>query len=488
MQISSIVWGDDSAEKDAYLLDYFVSSNSFKRLAERQKNIVVGRKGSGKSALLKKLEQVFRSEEDTYVIKVSPNYNSIRMVLNDEDLAKNGFGKEIFFQHTWLRKIYLDALCCIGHEGRGRLSVGSLEFARQIATQQNRTSKDIVENIADILGKVKIKAGELGEFGLHLEKELRNVSEVDSLEHHTLVLCEDGARFVILIDDLDLGWDNSETANNMLLGLLSATSYLSGQSKNIHPIIFLREDVYSLLMGQTQHSDKYRNIERLRWSKEDLVEILEARINFNRAQDGLDPEQDAFYSVFPQTIGAANTDNWMIDRTLSRPRELIQLARFYTESVNGEEPSDQALKESEPDYSNWKLDDLCAEYSNQYPGLVAVFSYWKTKFFRQKYHLKRTEVEEFLLSILAEVNINEKWFNNLVSDVDVEGLLKILYEIGFLGDFVLGGQGGSKTYYAYEGRHEPLFEEVQIHPCFRRAVNTVERITKGQQFSAPPQP
>src|SRR5690606_20885175 len=127
------------------------------------------------------------------------------------------------------------------------------------------------------------------------------------LEHHALVLCEGGAKFIILIDDLDLGWDNSETANNMLLGLLSATSYLSGQSKNIHPIIFLREDVYSLLMGQTQHSDKYRNIERLRWAKEDLVEILEARINFNRARDGLEPEQDAFYSVFPRTIGAANT-------------------------------------------------------------------------------------------------------------------------------------------------------------------------------------
>lgn len=476
MNINHIAWGDDSAEKDAYLLDYFVSSDSFRRLAERLKNIVIGRKGSGKSALLKKLEQVFQDESETYVIKVSPNYHSIKAVLNDKDLSENGFGIEIFFQHTWLRQIYLDILCFIGHKGKGRFSQGSLEFARKIAEQQNRTSKDLVENIADILGRIKVKAGELGEFGLQLEKELRNVSEVDALEHHTLTLCNAGAKFVILIDDLDLGWDNSETANNMLLGLLSAANYLSSQSNNIHPVIFLREDVYSILMGKTQHSDKYRNIERLRWNKEDLVEILKARINFNRTRDGLEPITDAFHSVFPQTIGTANTDNWIVDRTLSRPRELIQLARYYTESVNGEQPSVQALKDSESDYSNWKLDDLCAEYSNQYPGLVSVFSYWKTKFFRQKYHLKKSEVEDLLLNILAEVTINEDWFNSLTDNTDIDSLLKILYEIGFLGDFVLGGQGGSKTYYAYEGRHEPLFEEVQIHPCFRRAVNTVERI------------
>ncbi|HJV38643.1 MAG TPA: hypothetical protein VJ528_07375, partial [Geothrix sp.] len=59
---------------------------------------------------------------------------------------------------------------------------------------------------------------------------------------------------------------------------------------------------------------------------------------------------------------------------------------------------------------------------------------------------------------------------------NTQKMLEILYEIGFIGDFVLGGEGGSKTVYSYQGRHEPRFEEVQIHPCFRRAVETVERI------------
>jgi hypothetical protein len=83
---------------------------------------------------------------------------------------------------------------------------------------------------------------------------------------------------------------------------------------------------------------------------------------------------------------------------------------------------------------------------------------------------------------ISEINWGE-WFNKIVADLDLDRFLRILYEIGFIGDFVQGGQGGSKTCYLYSDRHEPLFEEVQIHPCFRRAVNTVERIRVDRSFA-----
>jgi hypothetical protein len=52
-------------------------------------------------------------------------------------------------------------------------------------------------------------------------------------------------------------------------------------SENIHLLIFMREDVYSILMEKTQHSDKYRNIEMIRWDKEGLISLIEERIRFN---------------------------------------------------------------------------------------------------------------------------------------------------------------------------------------------------------------
>ncbi len=475
MKLSIINWGDDSAEKDPYLLHYFVQSPAFQRLREKQKSIVIGRKGSGKSAVRKKLEQIFSADPSTHVVNLSPKFNSIRNILNDKDIA-SGFGEEIFFQHTWIRQILLDCLCLVGHGAKGKYVKESVEFARNVSVQLNRTSKDLVENIADILSRVKAKVGDLGEFGLTLERELRNIAEVDALEHHLKVIAADGAKFVVLIDDLDLGWNNSATANNLLLGLLAAVNYLSGLTPNIYMCIFLREDVYAILITKTQHADKYRNIERIRWEKGDLISILNERINFNRERNVLGKLPNPFHAVFPPAVGTSNTDNWLYERTLGRPRELIQLSRYYTEAVDSDDPSDAALKLSEQGYSEWKLDDLCAEYSNQYPGLVDILSYWKTNFFRYKYHLKRQEIDEMLLQILTEVELNSDWFNVIASQTDVPKFLQVLYEIGFIGDFVLGGEGGSKTVYSYQGRHEPRFEEVQIHPCFRRAVGTVERI------------
>ena len=475
MEINQIQWGDDSAEKDPNLLEYFVASDAFRRVAEKSKGIVIGRKGSGKSALRTKLTETFEKQNDAHVVNLFPKYNSIRTVLNDQEIV-NEFGREIFFQHTWLRHILLDSLCKIGDSAKGKYAADSLKFARDISLQLNRTSKDLVENISEVLSSIKVKAGSLGDLGLALERELREVAEVDALQHHLVALCDSEAELIVMIDDLDLGWDNSKTANNLLLGLLSAASAVSGLHKNIHTIIFLREDVYSILVGQTQHSDKYRNVERIRWGKEELIAILNNRITYNLQQAGEEVSGVPFKSVFPEMVSTTYTDNWLIERTLSRPRELIQLARYYTESVEGSEPDDNKLKESETNYSSWKLDDLCSEYSNQYPGINEIMSYWKTKYFRHKYHLKREEVENMLLNIMAEVPLNQSWFNKIVDNTDFEGLLNILYEIGFIGDFVLGGEGGSKTFYSYSERHVPRFEEVQIHPCFRKAVNTVERI------------
>lgn len=201
MRLSEINWGADSAENDPHLLSYFLNSSAFGRLSTRQKQIVIGRKGSGKSALRKKLAEHFANEPDTFVLTISPSYTAIRSILNEKDL-QTSFGKEVFFQHTWMRQILTDCLAAVGHGAKGKYAKDSVAFARELATQLNRTSKDLIENITEVLTKVKAKVGDLGELGVHLEKELRNVADVDSLEHHLIEIANSGAKFIVLIDDL----------------------------------------------------------------------------------------------------------------------------------------------------------------------------------------------------------------------------------------------------------------------------------------------
>lgn len=187
MKISNINWGDDSAEKDPNLLHYFISQDAVDRLARKQKSLVVGRKGAGKSAVRKKLSDTFANARQSHILNLSPKFQSIKTILNDKDLT-SGMGEEILFTHTWLRQIYLDCICAVGHGERNKFSVESFEFARNIANQQNRTSKDIVENIADVLSRIKGKVTNLGEFGINIERELRDVADVEALEHHFLKL------------------------------------------------------------------------------------------------------------------------------------------------------------------------------------------------------------------------------------------------------------------------------------------------------------
>lgn len=475
MLLSDIDWGQDSAEHDPHLLRYFYDSAAFRRISRRQKQLVVGRKGAGKSALRAKLKMHFESEANTFVITVVPQYSTIRSILNEQDL-QTSFGQEVFFQHTWLRQILIDCLVAVGQSVKGKIATDSHAFARDIANELRRTSKDLVENVFEVLTKVRAKVGELGEFGAHLERELKAVSEVESLEHHLVTIAATGAKFVILIDDLDQGWDNSKTANQFLLGLLLAASYLQGRQLNIFPVIFLREDVYNILMKETMHADKYRNIESIRWETDQLIEVLTSRIRFNREQSGAPELEEPFQSVFPDKVGTSYTVTWMTERTLNRPRELIQLARSYTDTVDTDSPSDQALKSAELSYSRWKLQDICSEFSNQYPGLNTFFDTWRARFARNSYQYRRAELEDVLMTLLAEAAVNADWFNKISEETDTQRLIEILYEIGVLGDYAVGGAaGGTRVHYSYELPHEPRFEILQVHPCFRRALDTRER-------------
>ena len=473
LNINTIQWGNDSAEKDPNLLEYFVNHPSLKRLYSRSKTFIIGRKGAGKSAIKRKIVDQFRGWEDNYIVDINPTFNIFSNLISDNEIRDN-FNQEVFFQYVWLNYLFKKAHIEIGQNPKN--ATKTFTFSHLLAVQNNLREKSLLESAKEIISKVRVKAGKLGELGIDIEKTLRADAEVEVYEHHLKEICDAGYKITWIVDDLDLGWNNSDIANNLLLGLLTCANYIKTISTNLHLFICLREDVYRILLTHTQHSDKYRDIEKIYWSTEDLVNLLQSRINYNLKLQRI-PEQPLNFSlVFPETIGTTATQKWLIERTLSRPRELLQLVRLYTERVGNNTPNSETLKLVEQEYSNWKLEDLTTEYSNQYPNLYELFKFWRSKFYRQKYSLKKPEFDDMFLEMAASLNIAMQWYMDSVNSLDSRRLLKILYEIGFIGDFILGGAGGSRTIYSFEEVHEPILDAFQIHPCFRKALGTVERI------------
>lgn len=474
--IRNIDWGNDSAENDPDLMTYFITPSNFERIVEFKKTFVIGRKGAGKTAIRKKLISQFAEENEHIVVEISPT-NGIFRNLAGVDLLKEERSDETIFQYAWLNSIMRKCLNVIGAESGSKLTVGSAEAARKFAKAEGVTNADFVESVVSILGAIKIKLKEVGELGLQLENIIKESSAIDRYEYHLNRLAQDGCKTTILVDDLDIGWDNSDRSNQILLGLLTASMYLKAIHNNVNLIFFIRDDIYSILMKKTTHSDKYRDVYKISWTQDNFQKLLTERISQSLESKPSVKTQKDFLKVFPEKIGNQFTIGWMIERTLGRPRELLQLSRLYTESLPENSPSDDTLKSIEEDYSTWKKEDLCAEFVNQYPNLDKVFDYWRHKYFRTKYQIDEDTLEERMFEILDEVAITDDWFTTLVNRANTKGLARILFDIGFFGDFVKGGDGGSKVSYFGETTN-PLLKEVQVHPCFRKSVGTVQRNRK----------
>lgn len=471
--IRNIDWGNDSAENDPELLNYFVTPSNFDRIVSFKKTFVIGRKGAGKTAIRKKLIDKFSHEINHIVVEVSPT-NGIFRNLAGVDLLKEERSDEAIFQYAWLNSIMRKSLNIIGSESANKLTIGSAEAARKFAISEGVANSDFVESVTKIIDSIKLKLKDVATIGLQLESIIKETSAIDRYEYHLKNLADDNCNITILVDDLDIGWDNSDRSNQILLGLLTASMYLKALHKNINLIIFIRDDIYSILMKKTTHSDKYRDVYKIYWTDANFQRLLAERISQSLDSKVSHDTENDFLRVFPEKIGNQFTLGWMTERTLGRPRELLQLSRLYTESLPSNSPSDEALKNVEEEYSTWKKDDLCAEFVNQYPDLDRIFEFWRNKYFRTKYQIDENTLEERMFEILDEVTINHDWFKKLKQNVDMKGLAKILFDIGFFGDFIKGGDGGSKVIYFGETTN-PLLIEVQVHPCFRKSVGTVQR-------------
>ncbi len=480
MDLRDIYWGDESAENDANLLKYFIDPQKIERMVKQSKSIIVGRKGAGKSAIRKYLSDYMKQRGDKQiVVEAKPNYSFVSTTKRDDEIILKN---EIFYQNLWCQYLFKLAVLEVGDLCKDKKVSASEEYARTLAKQYDMTNLDFIESLVSALKSIKMQAGESGEFGLDIENQIKKQLDIDTLAYHIKKLTRMGYRFTFIIDDLDLGWDNSDIANNLLLGLFSSINYMKSLvDNNINIFLCVRNDMYDILMSYTTHSDKYRNCEYINWDNGSLIDLLTERLKFNYIENNLQVPEDIWSDVFPDKLGRNNVKKWMLDRTLQRPRELLQLARRYTESTAVVDS--EKLKSAEEIYSKWKLDDLCTEHKFSYPGLWDIFDFWRKEFYRSKYHLTKEEYEPIIKRIFEKVNLHEKWYTDLVNAGDIEGFMKILYNIGFVGDFIRGGQGGNKAIYAYqEEGNAPRLREVQIHPCFRKTLGVVERIRKKKEI------
>jgi len=256
-------------------------------------------------------------------------------------------------------------------------------------------------------------------------------------------------KYYILIDQLDEDWAETKTRCRFIRALIEETKALR-RVPQVKVVTALRRDLLDLVFNQTRDSgfqeEKYEAyLELISWSKSDLRNLLNDRVT-ETFRKQYTSEYVKFSDVFPlpQKRGVGSAIDYIVDRTLLRPRDAIQFANecFFVAS-DRTRISWRAIYAAEANYSQKRLRSLNEEWSEYYPGLkmtIEILRGLPTPFTRSA--ISRARLEE-ISSDLCELPINapcittaKKLYENGsgVSESDmISEILMCLYHVGAIG-------------------------------------------------------
>lgn len=487
-KLRDVALGSPAAERDKGLRDYFIESDAFQRVANGEKRILIGNRGSGKSAIFQYLAQSERKVPHTSVIELSPedySYELLRESMASED--EGSWRKQSAYAAAWKYLLYVLAMKEVsnsgGKPGRGT-ALGKISAYIRDNHQGGQSNK-----LSALISYLKRLEGvKVGKFEAGLKT--RELEKLYKLEELTLLLPAlkevlERQRIIVLVDELDKGWDESEDAKAFVAGLFQACQTLNSISPNFRLYMSLRQELYENIPALYEDAQKLRDvIETIRWDEKGLRRLiaqrirhaLSASVGFKEASDLKNwSDEKLWNSIFAETLTyrQAKAFNYIVDRTLYRPREIIQFCSQIIDQATEEEriaPLDYpTIVTAEHSYSEDRAKDIAAEYRFQYPDLVVVFEAFRGR----TYTFDRDELELLCLDIIVADRPASVQFGWL-SGYNPDDLIDVLWRVGFLKAYAVGGiKGQARSGSTYLGPYQVAslsmqsITRFQVHPMYR---------------------
>ncbi len=411
--------GTGNAETDdEFLFDCFVEYPPVEdcRRLNSPTMVVAGRTGSGKTAILRYLENEARHSSAIDPFEMSMSYVSNSDALRFLNVI--GADLDLFFQVLWKHVLCIEYIRLrwdvnSGDKSRNifaKLFDGfskderkqkSLDYIREwegkfwITMDQN--IKEVTETVerklkAEIGGEIeKFKAG--GQYDKRLSREKKSeiiartrkiissdqLSELHGVIEMLATQNSDAGSYYLTIDKLDERWVDDSVRFRMIKGLMESLKTFR-RIKNLKILVALREDVLERVVQETAdisfQREKFEDLlVRLKWTRSELKQLVEKRLNalFKRQYTG---SLIGFTDIFPAKIGAKETFDWMLERTLMRPRDIIAFVNECIDGANGRTNIPvNTVRKSEVDFARKRRDALVQEWKSSYPSLDAVLDF-----------------------------------------------------------------------------------------------------------------
>ena len=480
--LNNLFFGKDDAESDSseggLLKQGFLQTAAYEAALKGRKQLIIGRKGSGKSAICLMLKA--QSGNGACVSLVTPDEISADEIRRFELSGITAEqSKALVWRYVFAVQIAKYILYLAKHHLKTESSYpNDIASVRQFLIDNGEVDDlTIHEKFWRVLERIKLSIS-MEAFGVNATAEispsqgLRANSQLDEIEKQLKTalnaIPENGRpKFLLLVDQLEKVWSNDRNSDLMVIGLLLASKHISSVfTSGIYSVIFLRLDIYDLL--QFQNRDYFRTDEmHIAWDAKSLLNLAHAR-----AQASLGTNitsEDLWGKIFPNKVNGKKITDFIIQHTLMRPREVIQLCNACVDSANKNghyQIQEDDVREAIRLYSNWKVSDLVSEYLINYPFLSRLFV-----LFTNTSYLVSRQIIEKKLSTISDSLISQ--YREYATAFTIDGILSILYSIGFLGVM----RNNQATYGHIDPRTIEYYEkQFIIHPAFREALRSTSSV------------
>jgi hypothetical protein len=478
--LSMVDFGAPAAERDIErgLEEYFVESEAYNRVRSGAKRILIGGRGIGKSAIFQILA---RRERDagSFVIELAPEDYSYELLTQTMASQSGGsWAKHGAYAAAWKYLIYVLIMKEVAAR-RVHLPKGTGgQIYKYI--RDNHVNHE-ASRLASLVSYLKRMEGiKIGPYEATMRaRELEKLYKLEEI-HHLLPALREVAtsrRVIVLVDELDRGWDSSEDARAFIAGLFQACISVNSLHDNLRVYMSLRQELYEEIPELYDDAQKYRDmIETIRWNSDSLLTLIANRIRHSLpALTGRD-DKACWDVLFAD--GPGGVFPYMIDRTLYRPREIIQFCvqvlEYARDSRTAVPLGTAAVKEAEHSYSRERTRDIAAEYRFQYPGLLSVMEAFRGR----GSVLTRDDLELLCLELITR-EVPTRGTKDWLEDCTPESLTEILWATGFLRAEASPAAASPRTRTAHfigphQGGQYPVATagRFQVHPMFWAYLGT----------------
>ena len=469
MTFKEITFGKSAAEKEApqLLIDGFLDSYGYiDKMIDEPNFLVLGPKGSGKSAIGVRLQLISNTRNDFFVEK-----------FNLEDLPFKPFSKiipskearEIKFQNDWEYVLLVALLNSILKDDdfldKNPSMNDIMDLLKNVGLLPSQNLTQIVKtSTSKSLG---LKAHFLsGELTSDTEKVPFNISTLFETLKDVCYSMNISSKHFIIIDGLDdvLTIDQQERQYTLLGTLILVADRMNTKFENnaipAKIIILCRTELYDKLPGSNNNKIKQDSAIMLNWyygddaKSSNLINLINLR-----ASNSLKRKVEVFEDFFPQTITRynKNTLKHLLHYTRHTPRDIIELMNYIQQYTKNDNPTEDDIWNGIKEYST---SYFLGEIRDELNGFLTTYQIDQTIRL-----IGSMRIAKFQKSDLDKKIISTKGFLLL----DLDKILDLLFDCSAIGNM------DEDDFFCYKYRNISNYimddQDIIIHKGLWKALN-----------------